>query len=376
MRNIFCVLLALFVLSNEAHSHARGENYVFLDFYQSHLNLEFQIHYEDLEKIGVEVNQSQLSVMDVVELNREKMDGYIRENFSVYGKSDVEYEMKFVESKLLQEHPFVGYVYRIDTGETPDILSFQHSILRDIDARHRGLLLVRYNEREQKDYGEQRIALSFGPSGAKQSLDIDNIPSLLGVKGMLYQGMLHIWGGLDHVLFLLALLLPTVLVFGSGVTKPAETFHRPFLQLMKIVTVFTLAHSVTLVLAGLNIISLNSRFVESIIALSIILVAVNNATYSSSRNSLWIISVLGLFHGLGFATVMAELPFRMVNLYQMVISFNIGVELGQIVLVALIFPILFALRKSRYYQPLVLRGGSILLILIASFWFYERAIQG
>ena len=118
---------------------------------------------------------------------------------------------------------------------------------------------------------------------------------------MVWQGMLHIWKGLDHVLFILALLLPTVLVQRGGVMQPVDDYKTSLWQLLKIITVFTLAHSVTLLLAALDIIKLNSRFVESMIALSIILVAANNLSQTVKRGSLLVILFLGLFHGLGFA---------------------------------------------------------------------------
>ena len=137
---------------------------------------------------------------------------------------------------------------------------------------------------------------------------------------------------------------------------------------------FTVAHSITLALASLDIISLPSRLVESIIALSIVLVAVNNIV-PTFRDRTWIILFLfGLFHGLGFASVMKNLPFRMPSLTTLLVCFNIGVELGQLVIVAAVFPILFLLRKTSFYKPVVLIGGSVVLIVIAGYWFVERAM--
>lgn len=135
-----------------------------------------------------------------------------------------------------------------------------------------------------------------------------------------------------------------------------------------------MAHSVTLLLAALDIVQLGSRFVESMIALSIVLVALNNITKTVREGSLFVILFLGLFHGLGFATVMGHLPFRINDLLKMVIRFNIGVELGQIVIVSLLFPLLFLIRRSSLYVPVVLHGGSAVLIAIAGYWFVQRAL--
>ena len=81
----------------------------------------------------------------------------------------------------------------------------------------------------------------------------------------------------------------------------------------------------------------------------------------------------GLFHGLGFASVMSELPFRMVHLLKVLIGFNVGVELGQLAIVAVVFPVIFAFRKTRSYVPVCLIGGSLLMGGIATYWFIERA---
>jgi len=123
----------------------------------------------------------------------------------------------------------------------------------------------------------------------------------------------------------------------------------------------------------LGLLSVPSRFVESMIALSIILVAMNNITGRVRHGTLWVILVLGLFHGLGFASVMGHLPFRMVDLLKSVVAFNVGVELGQVVIVMALFPLLFFLRSRPVYVPLVLRGVSAALIVIAGIWFIQRA---
>jgi hypothetical protein len=131
----------------------------------------------------------------------------------------------------------------------------------------------------------------------------------------------------------------------------------------------------TLLLTALGFVNLSSRLVESMIALSIVLVAANNIKGTVREGSRLVILFLGLFHGLGFASVMGNLPFRMEKLLKYVIGFNIGVELGQIAIVAVIFPLLFFFRRSSYYVPVVLKGGSAILILVASVWFIQRAFE-
>src|SRR5690606_10156367 len=119
-------------------------------------------------------------------------------------------------------------------------------------------------------------ALVFSPTNTDQVLDLTDVPRAMTPRDMIPQGVWHIWIGIDHILFLLALMLPTVLVRNGERWRPVERFPRALLNLLKIVTLFTIAHSVTLLLAALDVIRLPSRLVESVIALSIVLVALNN----------------------------------------------------------------------------------------------------
>ncbi|MEM8964700.1 MAG: HupE/UreJ family protein, partial [Acidobacteriota bacterium] len=152
-----------------------------------------------------------------------------------------------------------------------------------------------------------------------------------------------------------------------------ESFKSALWTIVKIVTVFTVAHSITLSLAALDVISLPSQVVESIIAFSIVLVALNNL-FPRFREGHWlIIFFFGLFHGMGFASVMGDLPFRMMSLVKVILGFNIGVELGQVAIVLVAFPILYLLRRTVFYRPVVLGGGSVVIGLLALWWFIERA---
>jgi hypothetical protein len=219
-------------------------------------------------------------------------------------------------------------------------------------------------------------AMVVSQSNSKQTLDVQNPPSVQTPMSMVWQGILHIWIGLDHILFLIALALPIVLVKRDNVWHPAEGFGSTLLSLLKIVTIFTIAHSITLALASLGFIQLAPRFVESVIALSIALVAINTLIGKSSRASLVVTFLLGLFHGLGFASVMADLPFRIAEVKPFIytiLAFNGGVEIGQLAILVVLFPAIFLLRKSTIYVPIVLKGGSTVLILIAGYWFVERA---
>jgi len=376
---VLLLFLAAFATSTTSFAHAVGENYVFFNFREASMDGEFQIHIDDLrDKLGVPIPEDVENIEAVNQVIVEtapKIHAYIVENFSVGPEGEAPYDFEFVSAEFMSaEGGFGKYIFRSDTGALPDMLAIEHNMLYDDDKLHRGLVLVQYNEKTGINYGPEHAALIFSPSNRQQVLDLTDVPELVSTKEMIWQGVLHIWIGIDHILFLVALLLPTVLLLKEGSWQPVGSFRKGFFALLKIVTVFTVAHSVTLLLAALDIVQLNSRFVESMIALSIVLVAVNNITRTVRDGSLVVILVLGLFHGLGFATVMGHLPFRIPEVLKMVIRFNIGVELGQLVIVCLLFPALYLVRKHRLYVPVVLKGGSVVLILIAGYWFVQRAL--
>jgi hypothetical protein len=144
---------------------------------------------------------------------------------------------------------------------------------------------------------------------------------------------------------------------------------------LKIVSAFTIAHSLTLSLAVLGIVRLPSRLTESAIAMSVILAAANNL-WPLVRERGWIVAfVFGLVHGFGFATALSDLGLRHVGLALALLGFNAGVEIGQLAIVAVFLPVAFALRRTWLYQTPLLRFGSVFVILIAGAWCAERVLD-
>ncbi len=181
----------------------------------------------------------------------------------------------------------------------------------------------------------------------------------------LLEGIHHIFIGADHILFVLSLLL----LGGTVIVQ------------LKVITTFTLAHTITLVLATLGLLSPPSRLIESIIALSIVLVGLHNLWQLRQKSVLpaqdprILFSFgFGLVHGFGFASVLQELSLPKEALFASLAAFNIGVEVGQVTIVLLATPILWALHK--YAPPLltrrVLMGASSVTVMIASIWLVQR----
>lgn len=255
----------------------------------------------------------------------------------------------------------VAHCPNLDAG-----LKLRYSLFFDVDPSHRGLV------QWVAPGGAAAQALVFGTESAEQSLAMESAGAWPTLRQYLVDGVWHIWIGYDHILFLLALLLPAVLVRRDGRWEGAPRLPGAIKEIVKVVTAFTLAHSITLSLAALQVITLPSRLVESAIAASVVIAALNNlrGTIEGRR---WVMAFcFGLLHGFGFASVLADLGLPQGALVLALVGFNLGVEVGQLSIVAVFLPIAFALRKTRFYQFGVLRIGSLLVAVLASWWLAQR----
>jgi hypothetical protein len=146
-------------------------------------------------------------------------------------------------------------------------------------------------------------------------------------------------------------------------------------QVLWVVTAFTAAHSITLSLAALELIALPSRLVESAIALSVMLAAANNL-YPVVAQRRWVVAFgFGLIHGFGFASVLTELGLPADALLLSLVGFNLGVEVGQLAIVAGFLPLAYALRHTAFYRRGVFVWGSLLTLLVATIWLVERVFD-
>ncbi|MCW8107460.1 HupE/UreJ family protein [Alteromonas ponticola] len=185
------------------------------------------------------------------------------------------------------------------------------------------------------------------------------------------EGVIHIWIGVDHILFLLATLLTVNLARSNRRWVPINKVKDIFKQTLYIVTAFTLAHSMTLTATALGWIQTNSRYVEFGIALSVLLTALNNIWPIVYRIG-WITFAFGLLHGMGFASVFADLNANQNNLVLTVGAFNLGVEIGQLAIVAIIFPLLIWARKGNIYPKYIMPATSSVVALTALTWAIQR----
>ena len=248
----------------------------------------------------------------------------------------------------------------------PRQLEVGYHLLFDLDPSHRGLLGLTAD-------GQTRSAV-LSPEQPLQAFDLKHASPLHQFLQFVGDGMHHIWIGYDHMLFLISLLLPAVLVRREGHWIPVGTLRSALLSVFAVVSAFTVSHSITLTLAALGVVGLPSRLVESGIALSVLLAALNNVWPQVTRRVWMLAFFFGLVHGFGFASVLNDLGLPRDALAISLAGFNIGVELGQLTVVLILVPLIFVFRQRRFYRPVVLVGGSCAIAFVAALWFLQRAL--
>ncbi len=275
-----------------------------------------------------------------------------------------------VPEQLVDNHSDGAYTVlklQVDCARVPLQLALSYKLFADIDPQHRGLLQLESTE-------GTRTAI-LGPHASAQSFELKAPSALAQFLDYCREGVWHIWIGYDHILFLMSLLLPAVLVWRNGVWRPATRFREAFWDVFKIVTSFTVAHSITLSLATLGVVELPSRWVESAIAASVLLAALNNV-FPLVHGRRWMVAFgFGLIHGFGFASVLGDLGLPQQTLLLALVGFNVGVECGQLAIVAVFLPLAFGMRRTWLYQKLLFVVGSLLIVVIALAWLSERALD-
>ena len=275
-----------------------------------------------------------------------------------------------VADHLVDSHTDGAYAVLQLAGNCPAAsgdLTLHYRLLFELDALHRGLLRLSLDGRPQ--------TAVYSPQRAEQVLVAGEASRLAQFGQYLVEGIWHIWIGFDHILFLLSLLLPAVLVHEAGRWRGVARFGEALREVLWVVTAFTIAHSITLSLAALGLVSLPSRLVESAIAASVVLAAANNLKPLVEHRRWMVAFGFGLIHGFGFASVLTELGLPQETLVLSLLGFNLGVETGQLAIVAVFLPLAYYLRATGFYRRAVFAGGSLITLAIAMIWLVERAFD-
>lgn len=377
-------MLALFgaaALPATALAHKESDAYVNLRTDPANSNAllgQFDIALRDLDfAIGIDSNHDGNITWGEVKAHRDTIERYVLPNLTIKGDGLTCQITSF--GQMIDTHSDGAYdvilFKALCDKEVPDQLTILYHLFQDIDPYHRGIISV---------YARgQTAGAVLGPQNPSTTLNLNQPDRWRQFKSFVIDGMWHIWTGPDHLLFILSLLLPAVLIcqrrprtpFDKGVWQPAERFWPAALELVKVISGFTVSHSVTLSLSVLGFVNLPSRLVESGIALSVIVAAFNNIYPIVTRRA-WVVAfAFGFIHGLGFASALAGLKLPPVAMAVSLGGFNVGVEIGQESVVMPLIMLAFAIRKTSFYRIGVLRIGSWIIIAVAGIWLYQRVFD-
>lgn len=371
-RALSLLAFAAMLLHGVALAHKPSDSYLTIKVDGAAIDGQWDIALRDLDfALGLDGNQDGAITWGEVKAKHAEIAAFALSRLTL-GPADARCA-PVLREHLIDNHSDGAYAvlrFSATCPVAPNVLDVGYRLFFDIDPQHRGLLNL-------SAQGATRAGILSVDAPVRQ-FTLAKMSKAEQFVDYLKEGVLHIWMGFDHILFLLSLLLPAVLVRSllPGETwTAAPSFKAAFWDVFKVVTAFTFAHSITLSLAALGVISLPSRLVESAIAASVVLAALNNVR-PVVFGGRWIIAfVFGLIHGFGFASVLADLGLPQGSLLLALVAFNVGVELGQLAIVAVFLPVAYALRDTGLYRRGILIGGSLLVVAIAAVWFIERAFN-
>lgn len=244
--------------------------------------------------------------------------------------------------------------FTVSCAQPLQSLTVQNRLLADIDSNAKAVLTI------SSAAGQQQTRLL---ETGETTVAVDQLSVWSSIVSFVVVGVEHIIGGLDHLAFLLLLLLPAAKQGGG---------KQRLLAMTGIITAFTVAHSVTLALSSWGYLGLPARIAEVVIAASVVLAAVMNCVSPKHQLSWFIAYSFGLIHGFGFAGALAELAGTGSLPWYNLLAFNLGVELGQIALMLITLPLLVLLGSRIDYSRYVVRTLSTLVAVVGGVWMLER----
>jgi hypothetical protein len=363
------LLLTCLWMSGVAQGHVSSTGFLIVNASGQEVEGSLELAVRDVERaVGLDANRDGKITWGELLSGEHNLTQYVGQHLGLSAKGNMcplTFEALEVNERVDGKYAWLSFTAHC--ASAPDTLSIRYRMMDGVDPSHRGLLTLTTGNLAQTGVlggagdGHEAIFILEQPSRWRTFLEYLRV------------GIEHIWGGIDHLLFLISLLLPAVLSRRDGRWEPVGSARAALLDILRVVTAFTAAHSITLTLAALNIIHLPSRLTESIIAASIIVAALNNIFPLVTQGRARIAFAFGLLHGFGFASVLADMGLpggaRLLSLF----AFNLGIETGQLAVVLAVMPIVYHLRNGPLYRNRLMPLGSAGIAALALVWVVQRA---
>ena len=388
IRAVLLAALAVLVVlgqANPASAHRNDESYLYLDVGDANLSGRVEMPYPDVRsELGLEISGSPEELLAEFEANLELLQTYADDNTSIGVAGDV-WGLDFEGVELLFEDQGsdsngLGYVvlpFTVEFSEpsVPRVLEVTFTPFLEEIADRNNITLVANDWKRgvfEEETNELLIHTADSPSG---EIDLGDSSQWTNFRASIDLGVDHIRTGPDHIFFILVLLLPAVLVLVASRWRPSPSFGYSLLRIVFVATMFTIAHSITFTLAGLDYLPLPpSKLTETVIALSIALAALHNLRPVFGHKEWLFAFVFGLFHGMGFAGLVEDLDINRTTQLVSLLGRNVGIEIAQLVIILLTFPLLFLLRRTRVYMP-AFTVVSVGLAVLSGMWVIERVFE-
>ena len=373
-RFLLCTIwwLAATLFAAPAHAHSASSSYLHVDVQGRVLSVQWSIAVRDLDyAIGIDTDGDGAITWGELRGRASTIDAYAlsRLALSADGTQCTLGPVTHLADQL-GDGAYAVLRFQTACASVPARVGVHYALLFDLDPLHRGLLTL--------SVGGVPHAAALSPT--LQDVQFDVSPGYgETLRSFFLTGVDHLLTGIDHMLFVTMLLVPAMFrrqsdEYGPGAAMlPVADFRGMFVESLKVLSAFTLAHGTTLTLSVLHIVSIPERLSEAGIALTILATALDNVFHILPGRRWPLAFAFGLVHGLGFATALGPMSLPPMALGVALISFNLGLEAAQVSIAAVVLPIGFLLRNTMVYPRRILPGISGAVALVALAWFTDRA---
>lgn len=366
--------LLVLLVSAEGRAHNLGQSYVYLQIRPDAVSGRFEIALADYNRARGLLGTGREITAANLDQRIDELKEYYRQHVAI---SDAREPLSIDFTTHGFQKARGGYaLLSFSLGgldAVPEVLTFDYSVLFDEEPAHRGFLLVEHNWATGTFANENRFSLIFSPNARRQDFKVTSSGRLQGFLALARLGADHVLLGLDHLFFLIALMLPAVLRRQGRQWQPLDRVGSALWHALTVVTAFAAGHAVAVTLVASGGFRLPDALVETVIAASTTLAAANILVPLFRKGLWWIVFGLSLFHGMGLAGGLMDLGVLDEHFGLSMTAFNLGVEASQALVVLVLLVLLLLASRWKVYRQVLLPAAAVGMILVSGVWIVERA---